>query len=165
MKFVILALVIAQTFNLKANKITQEASALQSSARTTTDQWLYGWSDWYYSSPAVYYSWGPSYYDFYAPAWGYWYWRAEGKESTEKKVFSVEEAQKEIKTLKKEIWGKEDFNTETLRSLKKVYDPKWLIAQLRIARVVMLEDMVKQPSTGADNTGSEKGTKKKRREC
>ena len=48
----------------------------------------------------------------------------------------------ELRELKKEIWGREEWSTEDIRDSGKVYDARWLLAQLKITRVVELEDML-----------------------
>lgn len=46
----------------------------------------------------------------------------------------------ELRKLKQEIWGDENFNTEQIRSEAQAFDARWLVAQLKITRVLELED-------------------------
>lgn len=61
-----------------------------------------------------------------------------------KKEKSKEEIEKEIKALKREIFGNETASTTKIRKEHKAYDPKWLLAQMKISRVLFLEDQIKK---------------------
>lgn len=70
--------------------------------------------------------------------------------------------EKEMKALKKELFGKEEYNTETLRKENKAYDPRWLAAQLKIARVLAIEDLMvqnKQKKNESNSKSSDVETK------
>lgn len=123
----------------------------------------------YYASTPVYYTYTPSsyYYSFdpyssyyfgsyvYPTTFSYasypYYWRKTGQEGEnaqkpeagKKPEFKPEEAEKEIKYLKKEIFGDENYNTDEVRKSKKIYDAKWLISQLKLTRILEIEDLMK----------------------
>ena len=70
------------------------------------------------------------------------YFRKQG-EKTNIKQPKVEDLKKELKELKKTVFGNENFNTTQLRKSKKIYDSKWLLAQLKISKILALEDSLK----------------------
>ena len=146
MKFVLLFLAISQIF---AMRVSPAADSLATSPAARTE------NSWYVFDP-VWYTYDPIFYAYTSDVYYYWdsyyypsywtVWRQDGTapavNAQKEKVFKQEDAQKELSSLKKEIWGKEDFNTENVRK-NKIYDPRWLMAQLKIARAVNLEDMLK----------------------
>jgi hypothetical protein len=171
MKLIILSIVLMQVFSLQ--EIDQ--GNVDAERKAETKQYWFGdpipyssyyyWDYWYdytYWWPGVYYSW-----DWYS------YWRkapdarkSETTEKTFKKTFNEDEAKKQLSELKKEIWGKEEFSTEEIRKSKKAYDAKWLLAQLKIARTLELEDMIKNPpkEKSVDRKVEKKENKKLREE-
>lgn len=50
--------------------------------------------------------------------------------------------EKEMKALKKELYGNENYDTAALRKKEKAFDPRWLAAQLKISRVLTIEDLI-----------------------
>ena len=60
----------------------------------------------------------------------------------ERRALKTEDIEKQIKSLKKEIFGKENYSTKELRKNNKAYDPRWLVAQLKVARLLFLEDEI-----------------------
>merc|ERR1711934_188555 len=118
----------------------------------------------YYSYSPVYYSYVPaSYYYSYDPYFGYYgssyyldytyvvypfYYRGTAPNTNDKKAEKKEsttaEMKSELKNLKKEIWGKDSFDTTELRKNNRAYDSRWLIAQLKITRALELEDNLKK---------------------
>lgn len=54
----------------------------------------------------------------------------------------LEDLQSELKALKKEIWNNESYSIEDLRKSGKIYDPRWLMAQMSLTRVIAIEDMI-----------------------
>ena len=139
MKFVLLLLAVSQTFTMNISQASETLAARTQASWYVFDTVWYVYEPVYYTYTSdIYYYWDYWYYP------SYWYvWRQDGTAATQnsKKSFSKEEAQKELNSLKKEIWGKEDFSTETIRK-NKIYDPRWLMAQLKIARAINLEDML-----------------------
>ena len=99
----------------------------------------------YYSSPYYYYYYEPSSY-VYPSSTIFTYFRKG--EPEQKKEKSPEEIKEEIAKLKKEVWGKSDFETDTIRKNGKAYDSRWLLAQLKITRVLELEDLLAIISRG-----------------
>lgn len=101
----------------------------------------------YYTSPVYYYY--HSYPSYSTPTTYFYYRKNQGnskEDIQEKKSLkdkSVEELQAELANIKKEIWGDEKFDTKELRNSGKVYDPRWLLAQMKITRVAELEDFLK----------------------
>jgi hypothetical protein len=128
---------------------------------TTEPDYYYVFDDWYYSYTPVYYTYTPTSY-YYVCEW--WYFpsacdttyvlyrknqlktgdkiTSAKKNENAKKEFKTENLEKQIKALKKEIFGKENYSTKELRKNNKVYDPRWLLAQLKISRLFFLEDEV-----------------------
>lgn len=49
---------------------------------------------------------------------------------------------KALRSYKKEVFQNEDQSTEQIRKERKIYDPNWLAKQLKISRIVYLEDML-----------------------
>merc|ERR1711934_456972 len=68
----------------------------------------------------------------------------------------------ELKNLKKEIWGKDSFDTTELRKNNRAYDSRWLIAQLKITRALELEDNLKKKKKMEESEDADKKKKKKR---
>jgi len=69
----------------------------------------------------------------------------------------LEEAQKELKELKKAVFTDENYDTSDLRTDGKAYDTKWLINQLKITRALEIEDILKlMDSKNSDNTTSKR---------
>ena len=115
----------------------------------------------YYSSypdstlSPVYYSDSPIYYTYFSSPYYHYFidpsyviptktvstnYRKE--DGTRKAKPSSDDLMQELRELKKEIWGREEWSTEDIRDSGKVYDARWLLAQLKITRVVELEDML-----------------------
>ena len=161
MKFVLFFVMISQlfTFNLKAlaQHHTEEVSSLLSSA--SNSDYYYVFDDWYYAYSPVYYTYTPTAYYYLCE----WWWFPSACDTTyvvfrqnqlktgensspankmEKRELKSEDAEKQIRALKKEIFGKEDFSTKEIRKNNKAYDPRWLLAQLKISRLFFLEDEV-----------------------
>ncbi len=146
MKLVIIAILFLQTLALRQDagaESNHKDVPHRSEATAESQQWYY-YTPYYYTYPV--YSWSYSYWPSY-----YYIWRTgednnevERKDEKQQK-FDPVKANEELVKLKKEIWGKEDFSTEEIRKEKKAYDPRWLIAQLKISRALELEDMIKNP--------------------
>jgi len=161
MKLIIIAILFLQTLALKEDagaESNQKDIPHRSEATAESQQY------WYLSTP-YYYSYYPSYYTWYYPSY-YYLWRtsednneAERKDEKQQK-FDPIKAKEELIKLKKEIWGKEDFSTEQIRSEKKAYDSRWLIAQLKISRALELEDMIKNPPKEEKEEKKDKEQKK-----
>lgn len=161
MKLAILTILICQAFTLKEDnqkKVNSVSPSGDSALRTNAESKdVIVLDSVYYSSLPIYYTYSPIvyyYWDLYYPA--YWYvYRNEANgaidKSKKEKKFNADEAKKEISTLKKEIWGNENFNTEEIKKNQKAYDPRWLMAQLKISRVLNLEDMIKNGESEAKN--------------
>jgi hypothetical protein len=112
-----------------------------------------------YAFDSIYYDYNPVFYDYdplvyssyefsdlYLPSEFDYDMRKKGtKEENVKKVkkMNVDELKNELTKLKTEIWGKENFSTKDIRSNKKAFDARWIMAQLKISRVLVLEDTMK----------------------
>ena len=70
------------------------------------------------------------------------YFRKQSDNTQKEK--SKEEIEKEVKSLKREVFGNETASTAKIRKEHKAYDPKWLLAQMKISRVLFLEDQIKK---------------------
>lgn len=68
------------------------------------------------------------------------------RKSTDKANYFVE-----LKKLKNEIWGDENYDTTDMRQNNSVYDARWLVAQLKITRVLELEDYLASNARKAAN--------------
>merc|ERR1711957_206144 len=161
MKFVLLIVMFAQlyTSNIKAlaKYRVAELSTLLSTAQNS--DFYYAFDDWYYAYSPVYYTYTPTSYYYLCE----WWWFPSACDTTyvvfrqnqlktgdnlapankmERRELKSEDVEKQIKVLKKEIFGKEDFSTKDLRKNNKAYDPRWLLAQLKIARLLFLEDEI-----------------------
>jgi len=168
MKLVILATLLCSIFtsHLKASS----KSHFNEQSKDFVD-FYYVFDDWYYSYTPVVYTYTPTSYYYLCEWW--WFPSAcgtsyviyrknelknnkENKENTpttqtiEKREMNLDDTIKQIKQLKKEIFGKEDFSTEDIRKNNKAYDPRWLLAQLKISRILFLEDEVRNKKV--DNT-------------
>lgn len=57
----------------------------------------------------------------------------------------IKEAKEELKQIKLKHFGDKDYDTKKLRENKKevIYDTKWLLAQLKLSRIIELEDLLK----------------------
>ena len=75
------------------------------------------------------------------------------RDNTQKEK-SKEEIEKEVKSLKREVFGNETASTAKIRKEHKAYDPKWLLAQMKISRVLFLEDQIKK-SENKNRKGNE----------
>merc|ERR1711957_917635 len=159
MKFVLLIVMFAQlyTSNIKAlaKYRVAELSTLLSTAQNS--DFYYAFDDWYYAYSPVYYTYTPTSY-YYLCEWlfpsacdtTYVVFRQNQLKTgdnlapakMERRELKSEDVEKQIKVLKKEIFGKEDFSTKDLRKNNKAYDPRWLLAQLKIARLLFLEDEI-----------------------
>ena len=144
MKFVVLLIVAINVLSLK---VRERKSSSQCPLYYST------YSD--SSFPPVYYGNSPIYYTYFSsPYYQYFvdssyviptktvstnYRKEDG---IRKAKTSFDDLMKELKELKKEIWGREEWSTDDLRENGKVYDARWLLAQLKITRVVELEDML-----------------------
>lgn len=104
----------------------------------------------YFTSPIYYYFYGtPS----YVTPTEYILFRKEGESKTnstnkqekQQPIQNLDKAalEAELKELKKSIWGNENYDTNEIRKTGKIYDPRWLIAQLQVTRVVELEDYLR----------------------
>ena len=155
MKFVIFAVSITTIFAMHAD-INSNKALYEVIPANATQEYLLLDPVWYSFTPVIY-DYTPVIYSY----WDYWYYpsywvsyRKENTASSEKKKFNKEEAAKELSLLKKEIWGKESFNTDEIKRSQKVYDPRWLMAQLKIARALNLEDMMKNKEEQKKNLKS-----------
>lgn len=105
---------------------------------------------WYYVEP-VYYDPVVSYETYLEPLYVeesieplYDIYFRKQEEKTNIKQPKTEDLKKELKELKKTVFGNEKFNTTQLRKSKKIYDSKWLLAQLKISKILALEDSLKK---------------------
>ena len=144
MKLVILLIVAMNVFSLKV-KERKSSSQCPLYYSSYTDSTL---SPVYYSDSPIYYTYfsSPYYHYFIDPSYviptktvSTNYRKEDG---TRKAKPSSDDLMQELRELKKEIWGREEWSTEDLRDSGKVYDARWLLAQLKITRVVELEDML-----------------------
>ena len=161
MKFVLLFVMISQLYcnNIKAmaKYHTAELTELLSTAQNS--DFYYVFDSWYYSYSPVYYTYTPTAYYYLCE----WWWFPSACDTTyvifrqsqlktgdnlsptnkmERRELKKEDAEKQIKALKKEIFGNETYSTTELRKNNKAYDPRWLLAQLKLARLLFLEDEV-----------------------
>ena len=163
MKYVIFTIVCMQIFSLQ----TTSKADLSSEVSSVEGKGIYySYSDpTYYSYTPVSYTFAPSSYyytsnpysSFYAGSVVYpstysyssypSYWRKGANEELKLEEPKPEELKKELSKLKKEVWGKEDYSTEQIRKENKAYDSRWLIAQLKITRVLEIEDVLSQKKT------------------
>lgn len=79
--------------------------------------------------------------DTFEPVIDQYFRKQNGNTQKEK---SKEEIEKEVKSLKREVFGNETASTTKIRKEHKAYDPKWLLAQMKISRVLFLEDQIKK---------------------
>ena len=144
MKLAILLIVAMNVFSLKV-KERKSSSQCPLYYSSYTDSTL---SPVYYSDSPIYYTYfsSPYYYYFIDPSYviptktvSTNYRKEDG---TRKAKPSSDDLMQELRELKKEIWGREEWSTEDIRDSGKVYDARWLLAQLKITRVVELEDML-----------------------
>lgn len=144
MKLAILLIVAMNVFSLKV-KERKSSSQCPLYYSSYTDSTL---SPVYYSDSPIYYTYfsSPYYHYFIDPSYviptktvSTNYRKEEG---TRKAKPSSDDLMQELRELKKEIWGREEWSTEDIRDSGKVYDARWLLAQLKITRVVELEDML-----------------------
>ena len=144
MKLAILLIVAMNVFSLKV-KERKSSSQCPLYYSSYTDSTL---SPVYYSDSPIYYTYfsSPYYHYFIDPSYviptktvSTNYRKEDG---TRKAKPSSDDLMKELRELKREIWGREEWSTEDIRESGKVYDARWLLAQLKITRVVELEDML-----------------------
>ena len=144
MKLAILLIVAMNVLSLKV-KERKSSSQCPLYYSSYTDSTL---SPVYYSDSPIYYTYfsSPYYHYFIDPSYviptktvSTNYRKEEG---TRKAKPSSDDLMQELRELKKEIWGREEWSTEDIRDSGKVYDARWLLAQLKITRVVELEDML-----------------------
>ena len=144
MKLAILLIVAMNVLSLKV-KERKSSSQCPLYYSSYTDSTL---SPVYYSDSPIYYTYfsSPYYHYFIDPSYviptktvstNY-----RKKDGTRKAKPSSDDLMQELRELKKEIWGREEWSTEDIRDSGKVYDARWLLAQLKITRVVELEDML-----------------------
>lgn len=146
--------------NFKENERKKNDTRLKSlreqrQANVTEIQQYIAIEPYWYTYTPIYYTYYPGYWYF----WDYWYSPAfifRKEQNSSEKEFDVEKATRELKALKKEIWGTEDFSTETLRNESKAYDPKWLLAQIKISRSLFLEDVLWDKNMIAANKNEKK---------
>ena len=55
---------------------------------------------------------------------------------------------KEVEQLKQEIYGNKDWNTNEIRKIRKGYDARYLLAQMKIARALELDDLLAVKTRG-----------------
>ena len=144
MKLAILLIVAMNVLSLKV-KERKSSSQCPLYYSSYTDSTL---SPVYYSDSPIYYTYfsSPYYHYFIDPSYviptktvSTNYRKEDG---TRKAKPSSDDLMQELRELKKEIWGREEWSTEDIRDSGKVYDARWLLAQLKITRVVELEDML-----------------------
>ena len=95
----------------------------------------------YYDQGYYYYS--DYYYTFENNVPVYLFRKGENKQEkkADQKVEQKKvDLEKELNALKKEVLGSENASTTDVR--KKAYDPRWLAAQLKISRVLAIEDLI-----------------------
>ena len=144
MKLAIMLIVAMNVLSLKV-KDFKSSSQCPLYYSSYTDSTL---SPVYYSDSPIYYTYfsSPYYHYFIDPSYviptktvSTNYRKEDG---TRKAKPSSDDLMKELRELKREIWGREEWSTEDIRESGKVYDARWLLAQLKITRVVELEDML-----------------------
>jgi hypothetical protein len=160
MKLAILVILFAQIFTLgtkSSNDLSEiNKKSVKSSSNSEGKDWILYDPVWYSYSP-VYYTYTPVYYYY----WDYWYypsywvvWRNDDnkKPTNEKKEKEIkpEDIDKELASLKKEIWGKENVDLKEFRENNKAYDPRWLMAQLKISRALMLDDIKNKENSNVE---------------
>jgi hypothetical protein len=164
MKLVILALAISSIFTMKINSSQENVDSSRTDQLVVYDVYPDCWPSicpYYYSvSPLVYsdvYSY--TYVDYFYS--DFFIFRSESGAPVKQK-FNKEKAAKELSSLKKEIWGTESFNTAEVRKTQKVYDPRWLLAQLKISKALTLEDAIKNGGKNlrSDSEDSEESDRK-----
>ena len=67
-----------------------------------------------------------------------WYRKAD------KKLSEEENLKAQISDLKENLYGSKDVDVKQLVKDKKVYDEKWLAKQLKIARILEIEDLLEK---------------------
>lgn len=181
MKLLILATLLCSIFSTNLKALSKSLYSNKSSDILIDNYYIF--DDWYYSYTPVYYTYTPTVYYYLCE----WWWFPTACETTyivyrqnelnknskeanknskiEKREININEANNQIKQLKKEIFGKENFSTENLRKNNKAYDPRWLLAQLKISRLLFLEDEVtKNNKTIFENSPSSHAIDSKKEE-
>ena len=170
MKIFILAILVTVIFT-----VNLKASDKMKSAR---QDFVYDY-DSYYAFDNFYYDYSPMTYSYTPSSYYYlceWWWYPTACDSTyivyrqnqlkdgkpekdsklEKRSLNLEEVKKQINLLKKEIYGKEDFSTTEIRKNNKAYDPRWLLAQLKVSRLLFLEDEMNKNKQNESNISIKK---------
>merc|ERR1712032_64643 len=149
MKFVLLFVFLSAVYTSKMkNGIKFHAKELEGLLSTSQNtDFYYVFDDWYYAYSPVYYTYTPTSYYYLCE----WWWFPSACNTTYvvfranqlKQGESLNASNKiEIKELRKEIYGNENFSTREIRMNSRAYDPRWLLAQLKISRILFLEDEV-----------------------
>lgn len=181
MKLLILLTLLCSIISTNLKALSKTLSSNEN--QDVVIDYYYVFDDWYYSFTPVYYTYTPTVYYYLCEWWWfpsacdktYIIWRQNelnknsndtGKNNKiEKKEININEANKQIKQLKKEIFGKEDFSTSDIRKNNKAYDPRWLLAQLKISRLLFLEDEVNKNSQNVlENTSTIHSAENKKKE-
>jgi len=134
------------------------------------------WDYWYPYNYLSDYYWGDSYF-------GDYYWRKEGKNKSESKISAkVKETNisndgklkiaepkdakfgdihEELKQLKKEVFGDENKSTEKIRAdAKAAYSNEWLLKQLKLTKLIDLDNRIKDAKEKKEEKKEEKVEKK-----
>merc|ERR1719362_163192 len=161
MKFVLLFVMISQLYSSNIKALAKYRVAELSSLLNTSQNsdFYYAFDDWYYAYSPIYYTYTPTSYYYLCE----WWWFPSACDTTyvifranqlkqgeslnasnkiERRELKKEDVEKQIKELRKEIYGNENFSTREIRMNSRAYDPRWLLAQLKISRILFLEDEV-----------------------
>ncbi len=65
----------------------------------------------------------------------------------QRQPWNSETAKKELEELKQEVFGDKNYSLDSLRSSNQIYDPKWLLNQLKISKMAMIEDKLASEAT------------------
>ncbi len=158
MKFIITLSLVLLSFvaSLKVKK----SNSLEKENQGYYYMGQYFWCDYCLYNPYYY----MFYYDpLYVPSstlvyYPYAFRKSEQKQ--EKKELTLEDAEKEIKQLKKMLYNDENYDVEKIKK-EKSYETDWLVKQLKITRALEIEDILKMMETNKNNNAKRESTKKR----
>lgn len=151
MKIIIITLLLSSIFCFNQTNGTNVTEANTTNVTVTYyEEPVYVVDEYYWTSDPVEYVYvtelEPAF-DYisytYEPYYDLYYRRQDSKENP-KKEMKKEDIEKQLKSLKKEIFGNETASTDKIRKEKKALNPKWLLAQMKISKVLFLEDEIKK---------------------
>jgi hypothetical protein len=99
------------------------------------------------------------FFDIYTPATIIPLIRKDANNNTKSQP-SLSKVEKELKELKKNVFGSADFNTEKIRAEKSAFDADWLAKQAKITRALQLEDYIKNRKSKGEEDEAEEAPKK-----